>query len=499
MSTPPPRPPPIPPSPAVVTVVKPKIGGKVLYDNKEMAWTGGKPNYDWTAPVSANPMKKSPDCWRQANPIYEAKAFQKLTEPETSAAKLELDMAEPTLSAFAKRVKIHMERCGMDSVFYVEDPTRPRKMINVLETYQMCSATHVQGESKRLQAFYDEYDDKNALAARLYLRASFGPKLLAKLDARDPKDEMSPVEIFMLAADRGTSITPNEIDSIKYKMKATSPMDYPGQNIGLYCTAIRGFKLQLDNAGAYEQSITAQIMLQMHKVTVELFRIPLTLEIAKVNATIKTIHGLSQADQLTRMTTENQTLELLLWKYEEEYNHLVRQNLWDPAKNKTDKKAPGIHPGSTQAEINAFIDAKVKSKFDKLKKDKDLNETNKDNKKDENTSPKAADKDATCYACGKKGHYKDQGKCKPEDIAEYEKNRKYPPMPGPNDPQEIMWKGKKRYFCSKCGRKGMWTLKHTTATHVDNFKRTEPQTEVSNFCVPVTEEDEVSGWHRAQF
>jgi hypothetical protein len=207
------------------------MGGKVEYDNKETAWTGGKPNYDWTGLEDPNATMDSPDCWRQPNPMFEAKAFRKLTEPLSDEKKFELEAVEPTLSAFSKRVKIHMEVNGMDSIFYVEDPTRPNQMISVLQNYQLCTAAHVTSEMKRIKPHFDEYDKKNFKAARLYLRNSFGPKLLAKLDARDPQDLLAPAEMFMVAASQGTSVSPQEIDIIKRKMKELSPLDFPGQNV----------------------------------------------------------------------------------------------------------------------------------------------------------------------------------------------------------------------------------------------------------------------------
>jgi hypothetical protein len=188
------------------------MGGKVEYDFKETAWTGGKPNYDWSGLANSKATQMSPYCWRQSNPIYESKAFRKLTEPLADEKKFELEAAEPTLGAFAKRVKIHMEMNGMDTIFYVEDPTRPKEMINVLENYQLLTSAHVSAEIKRVKPNYDEYDHKNYIAARLYLRNSLGPKLLAKLDARDPKDLLSPAEVFMIAASQGTSVSPQEID-----------------------------------------------------------------------------------------------------------------------------------------------------------------------------------------------------------------------------------------------------------------------------------------------
>jgi hypothetical protein len=232
------------------------------------------------------------DCWRQSNPIYESKAFRKLTEPLADEKKFELEAADLTLSAFAKRIKIHMEMNGMDTIFYVEDPTRPQEMINVLENYQLLTSAHVTAEMKRVKQLFDEYDQKNYIAARLYLRNSLGPKLLAKLDTRDPKDLLSPAEVFMIAASQGTSVSPQEIDLIKKKIKQTSPLDFQGQNISNYCTAIRRFKLELDNAGAFEQSIVSQVMLQLVKVSVEMFHIHVTIEKDAVDKTLRSAQGL---------------------------------------------------------------------------------------------------------------------------------------------------------------------------------------------------------------
>jgi hypothetical protein len=166
--------------------------------------------------------------------------------------------------------------------------------------------------------------------------------------------------MFMVAASQGTSVSPQEIDIIKKKIKETSPLDFPGQNISNYCTAIRRHKLELDNAGAFEQSIVSQIMLQLIKVSVEMFRIPVTIEKEAVDKTLRSAQGLSQADQLKRMQAADHTLELLLLKYEDKYTEMVKVGLWDPANNKVDKKAPdAITPGSSQAEINAFVAKEV--------------------------------------------------------------------------------------------------------------------------------------------
>lgn len=162
MSTLTPPPPPRPTiTPTVVRVVEPTIGGKIEYNYKETAWTGGKPNYDWTGHETVTTMK-TPMCYRQPNPEYEAKAFRKQTEPRLEDKKFEKDLAEPTLSAFAKRVKNHMEVNGMDSIFFIQDPTRPRKMISVLENYQLVTMAHVHAEGKRITPLFNEYDKKIA-------------------------------------------------------------------------------------------------------------------------------------------------------------------------------------------------------------------------------------------------------------------------------------------------------------------------------------------------
>jgi hypothetical protein len=73
----------------VIKVDKPSVGGKEEYDNKEIARTGSKPNYDWTAHAIRGTEMASPNCWRQANPANESKAYTKQTEPRSDEPKFE--------------------------------------------------------------------------------------------------------------------------------------------------------------------------------------------------------------------------------------------------------------------------------------------------------------------------------------------------------------------------------------------------------------------------
>jgi hypothetical protein len=370
-------------------------------------------------------------------------------------------------------------------------------MISVLENYQLVSMTHVQKEAKRLESLFDSYDNKNNSAAIEYLRASLGPKMLTKLDTRDPKGTMTAAEIFMMAAAHGTSITPQEIDILKAKMKKISPMDYPGQNISDYCTAIRLLKVNLDNAGAYEQSITSQILSQLNAVTVETFRILVTIEKEEVDKTLRSAQGLAESQQAVLMEAANHTLERLLDKYEEKYMNMHKVGQWDPSKNKVDKKAPVNLRDMTDIELNAYIakkaESQAQSQFDKLRNAQTKDEASKLKDGDDKTKAGAVDKSkAMCFRCGKSGHFKDDGVCRKEDVEEHNKDRKWPPLPGPNDPKEMMWKGKKVFFCAKCGKKGRWTLKHSTDEHKDNYhKKAEPA--VNNFEYPG------EGWTMGQF
>jgi hypothetical protein len=253
--------------------------------------------------------------------------------------------------------------------------------------------------------------------------------MLAKLDTRDPNSTMTAAAVFMLAADKGTAITPQEIDLIKKKMKELSPMSFPGQNVSDYCTAIRQLKLDLDNAGAYEQSITSQILLQLNQVTVESFRIGVTLENKAIDKTLLPTTGLPPADQLTKMRAAKHTLEEVLETFEDEYCGLV--------------KAPGINPGSTMDKINAFIKSKVQSEFTKMRKTHEKDEAPKgeaDTKPGE--MPKKDKKDVVCFACGKKGHFKGEGKCKPRTLLSMKKSASTPQFQAQTTPKSSCGKAR---------------------------------------------------------
>jgi hypothetical protein len=139
--------------------------------------------------------------------------------------------------------------------------------------------------------------------------------------------------------------------------------------------------------------------------------------------------------------------------FEDEYRGLLKVGQWEPAKNKTDKKAPAIHPGSTMDEINTFIKSKVQSEFSKMHKTKEKDEGPKggaDTKSKD--APKKGKKEVVCFACGKKGHFKGEGKCKPKVIVEYEKTCKYPRSPAPTTQRNSCGKERSASGAPSAGR-----------------------------------------------
>jgi hypothetical protein len=71
-----------------------------------------------------------------------------------------------------------MVEYGMDSIFYVQDPTNLTTMVSVLDNYQLVTPAHIHAEGERLVKLFDKYDKKeqpccqDVLARQLWTKVS---------------------------------------------------------------------------------------------------------------------------------------------------------------------------------------------------------------------------------------------------------------------------------------------------------------------------------------
>ena len=89
----------------------PKLGGSI----GTAVWIGGPPNVAFDGPALTGPA--TPLCFRNLDTSSEIKGFIKRTEGLST--KFKRSDPDFTLTAFADEALAHMQRCGMDTIFYM--------------------------------------------------------------------------------------------------------------------------------------------------------------------------------------------------------------------------------------------------------------------------------------------------------------------------------------------------------------------------------------------
>ena len=93
---------------------KPIMGGKDNVDNdREMAWTGGKPKHDWTELAKATTQASKPTQYRA-----QGSAGVKSYTYRTEGLKHKFDKSG-NLEVFCTNVWEHLQECDMDIIAYL--------------------------------------------------------------------------------------------------------------------------------------------------------------------------------------------------------------------------------------------------------------------------------------------------------------------------------------------------------------------------------------------
>ena len=106
----------------------PKIGGIDQVDSdKQLAWTGGKPNQYWSdLDKDALRVPTKPTQYR-SHGTTDVKSYTY----RTAGLKAKFDKSSD-LETFCTSVWEHLEECGMDTITYLHDPADKEKMTSVV-------------------------------------------------------------------------------------------------------------------------------------------------------------------------------------------------------------------------------------------------------------------------------------------------------------------------------------------------------------------------------
>ena len=119
------------PEPPKYRQTPPKFGGLTQTGPSTwVAWTGGKPKADWSELEKINPELIHPNQYRPTSITSQAKCQVLRTKG------LDIKFARGAdLHTFQKDVVDHLEDHGLDTVTYLEDPTKPGEMVSVITNH----------------------------------------------------------------------------------------------------------------------------------------------------------------------------------------------------------------------------------------------------------------------------------------------------------------------------------------------------------------------------
>ncbi|KAL3919950.1 MAG: hypothetical protein SGILL_003497, partial [Bacillariaceae sp.] len=467
-----------PPSYAPPThVATPKIGGVIGSGYQKHAWTGGKPNVDWTAlDETASAQPRTPKCERHSDYKSEQKAYAfRSSSKESRLEQYEIGKATPTTLTYVQSIVAHMRATGMDSILYVKHPVND-EMISVLTAYQSLTIPYVTEQTNALRNNkWDAYDKLNNTGAAEYLWDTIGPTMISTVEARDPDRTATAATVWMLIMSKGVMISESAIEKMQKEFKKISPMQFPGQDVFACCTKIRATKRTMDAVNAYQGKYISNVVKNMTACTVEPFRFKVYGLDDTIERVIATQRGQSNEAISSALSTAGVDFETVITRLETIYHDMDEQ--WTPKHNKNDPNgAPEMNFHSMSAdEINKYISDKVQV--------------------DTEAGLVQAEQTAKhCFGCGSTEHFKRDNKCKPADIAAFQRGTpptrnqqpKLPPAPTANGPTVIEYNGVQRYWCAKCSNgKGRWTLGHVTAEHTgpsrnrQQTQEAQPETEAN--------------------
>ena len=417
------------------------------------AISGGKPLPDWTGldpnayKTSVNPRRHRPVSAHQASKAY-AKRIEGL---ETKFKQGD------NLNDFRYDMSEALVKNGLDTISYLQDLEKNDEMYSIITDYprfvsNFNKAVEIANATSKK---YDLFDKMNSEAAIEFLENSLEISLKRRLDLlKEDNDSFACVWLRLMHL--LASFSSDHYDSIREKVRKTSPAKFDRENISQMIKAVTHDIAELECANQYEPQISVS-MLQSISTTCSqggFFSHMLFKKIIIVKEKVAECNFMSKQDANNHMKKANLDPRSILKEIEEEYISLLKDNLWTPAKLPVDQTKASLNQVSCQPvsqnvnELTAQVLALLKSTIPS----KPIA------KKTRGNSP--------CNICGQIGHWSPEcpEKKREQSTSTQKKGsqawRRVPPSPG--QPETKMHKKREFFWCEKCKR---WTPSHGTATH----------------------------------
>jgi hypothetical protein len=334
-------------SSALYLPVAPKRGGILQGD----IWVGGKPDAS-TSTGTVNVEPHTVYCYR-----YPGRHGLKINEASTKGLDPKFKRDDPTYSTtnFADDAFVHMERCGMDTLFYFPSIANPSEYLNIFTSHSMFDNYHVPKviRANIAAGVYDKYDLANLRDSATFLLNSIDIELKTHVRTLLTRDTTGP-EVFCLIVQ---AVQSDSIRSLREKAKQLSDIkmkSYPGENVKDITRDIMNMANDLERAGRLPDDILEMIVNIFTKSADEEFRIHFVGMRKDVEKSMRDTLGKDPAT-IARMP-DVITYRILCQSASSLYQTLIDSDGWGPALNLKDKgSAPTGFVAITQPEYGAMV------------------------------------------------------------------------------------------------------------------------------------------------
>ena len=429
----------------------PKFGGVELDDDRWVMWTGGKPKDDWSGLNEENPVSIATNQWRGTS----VSSRSKRQYYRTQGLKTKLTRTGD-VQAFAKKLNMHFEDYGLDTVTYITSPITNESVVSVLHHHALYTLEEgIKVANSTKNNHFDKYaleDDKDAIKVLLN---SVDDDIETQL-LESCKDGDSFVVYWLKLIQIVGSYSLTYFEELKQKLRSRKLSDHAGENVEKLATEYLKDYKELHGARMYDHSLTLTMLdaILLGGTECRTFQHELLSFRSSLHKKILAVRHLSYEAQLSEMASASMDVDSVLDKCKSEYRDAVKDKHWQAANHNKDSKALGRNYGQVNQVLGQpKVDQEATQTINKLVNAlvRKVSSEKSDGKKP--FSDKKVKFQSKSNQTGRKPFDKKQSK---KGAAA----RTPPPREGESEIKVI--DGQKRYWCSKCDR---WTLSHGTHGH----------------------------------
>jgi hypothetical protein len=435
----------------------PKFGG--MYGNA--VWIGGIPDTTFTKTINAN--MQSPMCVRSDDPNFNFKLYTKRVEDGIDS-KFKRDNAEYTLMSFANDALKHMQKHGMDTVFYMqgatdEAGTGAMELFTYHTRYTKTAVDEFIAKATKPNGNFDDVYCKEALhESGQWLVNCLDESLKTTLRNQLAANPTGP-QVWMLIVGEIQTTSLRRCKDLADKFEALRLSQFTGENVREYANTAQEILAQLERDDQLPLNHLTDIVDHMSACSVMDFKIYWMTRRTAVEDFVKATLGKDKS--VVAAMPNKITYDDLLSEAKEKYINLQKQ--WGPSPSAEEKALVSKIQALTAQVAN--LKQNLTSKQGNGSGDGSKRKCNYCGK-DGHTEPFCRKKKKDQKGTGNNGGADTNGNKGGNNGGTSSSNGNKWDKPKDGEPHEKEIDGVKHFYCSKCKNgKGRWNKTHTTDNH----------------------------------